>query len=80
MIEWFGADIVEVIKVDGNIGRDISKKYRVEGYPKFIMLFPHSNGNKISTYRAEERTYESIKNWALKNLQDVTPRIAIPNH
>lgn len=26
---WYGEDVLEVIKVDGNIGRDISAKYNV---------------------------------------------------
>ena len=38
------------MKVDGNIGRDISSKYKIERYPKFMIIYPNSSGNKVNIF------------------------------
>jgi hypothetical protein len=63
--KWYGEDQVEVIKVDGGIAKDISYKYGVERYPKFMAILPNSDGNSVTTFSAPTRNYSSLKKWAL---------------
>ena len=33
-----------------------------------MVIFPNSNGNTINIFKEKERTYETMKYWALANL------------
>lgn len=72
--EWYGEDQIEVIKVDGSLARDISGKYGIESYPKLMVIYPNSDGNTMNIFKEKERTFETMKYWALSHLTRISTK------
>lgn len=72
-INWFGESKVAFFKIDGNIVRDISNKFKVPSYPYLIYLAPNSNGNTGSVFNKNPRNYENFKRWVLESLENEEP-------
>ena len=75
MISWFGPEQVAILKVDGQIVSDMSRKYNVPSYPSFIHISPDTNGKLQSVYKYAPRNYETLKKWMLESMGN-TPTLA----
>ena len=61
-------DLVAFLKIDGQKIRQLSQRYKVSSYPKFLAVMPNSNGNRYKVFAEGQRTYDNIKKWVLSFL------------
>lgn len=70
MIEMYGEDNVEFVKIDGNKVYEPSRKYSVQSFPTFVYVQPNTKGLKAIVFRGD-RTYDNMKSWMMKILKDL---------
>lgn len=68
MMHWYGPEKVAILKVDGQLVREMSKRYQVKGYPSFIAIGPNTNGKLLNVFSYSPRNYDTLKKWMIETM------------
>ncbi len=74
MTKWYGTESIAFIKVDGTRVREFSRRYKISSYPKFLVIYPGTDGSEYSIFKAPSRDYANFKKWMLDVVGD-TPTL-----
>ncbi len=74
MTKWYGNGPIVFIKIDGTRIREFSRRYKINSFPKFLVIYPQTDGAEYSVFKANKRDYASFKQWMLNVLSD-TPTL-----